>query len=84
MGSEFPDQGLNLCLLHWKHRVLSTGPPGKSLVVFFYNTYLFIWLLQVFVAACGFLVVACGLLSSGMQVFLSLVVVHGLQGAWAL
>ena len=26
----FPDQGSNLCPLHWKHRVLTTGPPGKS------------------------------------------------------
>ena len=28
--SQFPDQGLNLCPLHWKHGVLITGPPGKS------------------------------------------------------
>ena len=26
----FPDQGLNPCPLHWKHVVLTTGPPGKS------------------------------------------------------
>ena len=26
----FPDQGLNLCPLQWKHGVLTTGPPGKS------------------------------------------------------
>ena len=26
----FPDQGLNLCPLHWKCRVLTAGPPGKS------------------------------------------------------
>ena len=25
-----PDQGLNLCPLHWEHRVLTTGSPGKS------------------------------------------------------
>ena len=31
MGSYFPDQGLNLQPLHWKHRILSTGPPGRSL-----------------------------------------------------
>ena len=24
------NQGLNLCPLHWKHRFLTTGPPGKS------------------------------------------------------
>ena len=28
---KFPDQGLNPCPLKWKHRVLTTGPPGKSL-----------------------------------------------------
>ena len=27
---ESPDQGLNPSLLHWKHQVLATGPPGKS------------------------------------------------------
>ena len=26
MGSQFPDQGLNLHSLHWKLRVLTTGP----------------------------------------------------------
>ena len=31
VGSYFPDQGLNLHPLHWKHRVLTTGPPGTSL-----------------------------------------------------
>ena len=25
------DQGLNMCPLHWKHRVLTTGLPEKSL-----------------------------------------------------
>ena len=28
--SYFPDQGLNLCPLHWKHIVLATGQLGKS------------------------------------------------------
>ena len=28
-GSYFPDQGSDLKPLHWKCRVLSTGPPGK-------------------------------------------------------
>ena len=28
-GSQFPDQGSNLCPLQWKHGVL-TGPPGNS------------------------------------------------------
>ena len=31
MGSYLPCQGLNLCPLHWKHGVLTPGPPGKSL-----------------------------------------------------
>ena len=26
----FPDQGSNLCPLHWEHGVLATGTPGKS------------------------------------------------------
>ena len=30
-GSWFPNQSLNLCPLHWEPRVLTTGPPGKSL-----------------------------------------------------
>ena len=29
-GISFPDQGLNLGPLGWKHGVLATGPPGKS------------------------------------------------------
>ena len=28
-GILVPHQGSNLCLLQWKHRVLTTGPPGK-------------------------------------------------------
>ena len=32
-GIEFPLQGLNLGFLHWKHQVLATGPPGKSLIL---------------------------------------------------
>ena len=35
MGSWLPDRGLNLCPLHWKHRALTIGPPGKSLGDFF-------------------------------------------------
>ena len=33
VGSYFPDQGLNPHPLHWKRRVLTTGPPGKSPVL---------------------------------------------------
>ena len=29
-GIYFPDQGSNPNCLNWKHRVLATGPPGKS------------------------------------------------------
>ena len=36
MGSQFPNQGSNLLLLHWKHRILTTGPPGKSHVKVFF------------------------------------------------
>ena len=30
VGSQFPHQGSNLQPLHWKRRVLTTGPPGRS------------------------------------------------------
>ena len=30
VGSQFPNQGLNPCPLHWKLRVLTSGLPGKS------------------------------------------------------
>ena len=30
-GIQFPDQGSLLGYLRWEHRVLGTGPPGKSL-----------------------------------------------------
>ena len=37
-GIYFPDQGWNPGPLHWKCRVLATGPPGKSLhSLFFFN-----------------------------------------------
>ena len=29
-GIQFSDQGLNPGALHWEHRVLATGLPGKS------------------------------------------------------
>ena len=31
VGSQFPDNGSNPLPLQWKHRVLTIGPPGKSL-----------------------------------------------------
>ena len=30
VASYFPDHGLNLAPRNWEHRVLATGPPGKS------------------------------------------------------
>ena len=37
VGSYFPDQGSNLCPLHSKHGVLTTGQPGKFLCLFFFK-----------------------------------------------
>ena len=31
----FPEQGWNLCPLQRQHRILTTGPPAKSLWMFF-------------------------------------------------
>ena len=31
----FPGQGLNPHPLHWKHRILTTGPPVKSLLILY-------------------------------------------------
>ena len=44
VGSQFPDQGSNLRPLQWKHGVLTTGPPGKSLeeVLFFLTPHIFV------------------------------------------
>ena len=33
-----PNQGSNPSLMHWKHGVLTTGPPGKSLGFHYCNT----------------------------------------------
>ena len=33
-----PEQVLNLCSLWWKHGVLTTGPPGNSLLLAFCST----------------------------------------------
>ena len=39
-GSQFPHQGQNSCFLHWKHKVLTTGNPGKfKYFVFKRNSY---------------------------------------------
>ena len=39
MRSWFPDQGLNLCPIHWKLGILTTGPLEKSLISFFDQTF---------------------------------------------
>ena len=36
-GIYFPNQGSNPGPLHWEHRVLATGPPGKSQFLDFFN-----------------------------------------------
>ena len=38
VGSWFPDQESNPHALHWKHRVLSTGWPDKSLILSLFDT----------------------------------------------
>ena len=37
-GIQFPDQGLNPSPLHWELGVLATGPPGKSLFLYFFKS----------------------------------------------
>ena len=50
MGSYFPNQGWNLgppnpTPLSWKHRVLTTGPPGKSICIYStVNKDILLWL----------------------------------------
>ena len=41
-GIKFPDQGLNPGPLHWEHRVLPSGSPGKVLEIFFFFNQKFI------------------------------------------
>ena len=36
-GSQFSNQGLNLCPLPWKQGILTTRPPGNSLKCVFLN-----------------------------------------------
>ena len=40
MGDLAPDQGANLRPLYWQHKVLTTGPLGKSLDPLFFNDFL--------------------------------------------
>ena len=43
MESLFPDQGWNMCPLHWKCRVLNTGLSGEFLKHF---AFMFLWASQ--------------------------------------
>ena len=43
LGFSFPNQGWNPCPLQRKHRVLTTGPPGKSLPLSFLEAHLHTW-----------------------------------------
>ena len=45
VGPYFPDQGSNPFPLHWKLRVLTTGPPRKSLFLSFFLFFLITYLL---------------------------------------
>ena len=36
LWDQFPDQGSNMGPLHWEHRVLDTGPTGKSPFAYFF------------------------------------------------
>ena len=42
VGSQLPNQGLNLGPQQWKDRVLTTGPPGNSLLCFKYQNFVFL------------------------------------------
>ena len=42
MGSYFPNERLNSCILHWKRGVLTIGPPGKSYIFFLTTHWMFI------------------------------------------
>ena len=41
VGSQFPDQGSNLCPLHWKGGVLTTGGQGNPCVLHFRSLFSF-------------------------------------------
>ena len=53
---QFPDQGLNPGPLYWKHGVLDTGPPGKSLTNCHFGQVIF----SLYVAESSTLFFACG------------------------
>ena len=43
-GIQFPVQGSNLGPLHWEHRILVTGPTGKSPFAYFFFKSIFVLL----------------------------------------
>ena len=51
VGSYSPTQGLNTCPLHWEHRDLTTGSPGKSWEEHFFLNWR-ILALQCYVSFC--------------------------------
>ena len=64
-GSLVSRQGFNPCPLHWKCRVLTTGPPGKSLLLLQFFILMFGILLLLFeflvsfLACLGFFLFLC-------------------------
>ena len=80
VGPYFPNQGSNLGPCQWKHRVLTTGPPGNSLFLLIgvlkpftflkinlFILFIYFWLLWVFVVACGLSLVAASGAYSSLQ-----------------
>ena len=69
VGLQFPDQGSNPFPLHWKLRVLTTGPPGKSLFLsfFFFNYLLGRAGSSLQQAGCSILLCHAGVFSCGTQ-----------------
>ena len=45
-AARFPDQGSNLCPLHWKCGILTTGPPGNSLYPSYISSTLGKWFMH--------------------------------------
>ena len=43
-----PDQELNPHPLHWKHRVLTPGPPGKSLIIIIFLIIVVGWVAETY------------------------------------
>ena len=70
-------QGLNLSLLHWKHKSLITGLPGKSLYILDINPSLPVSFTDIFSHSLGCLFVLF-MVSFPLQKLLSLIRSHSL------